>query len=142
MTAALSSTRDQVETRLQDIANLIWSTDMLDEALRASLGDLSSAYGFALTLQDLDSAAETTYEEIDHNTLLVGAVAYALRSRLIKRFEQASPIRQDPEDLANSATIQMNHFQSLLMQTRLRRFSESTDHPYSAWEWEEGKDFS
>jgi hypothetical protein len=128
--------------RLQDIANLIWTADTIDEALRAALGDLSNAYGVSLTLKDLDSEAETSYEAIDHNTLLVGAVANALRFRLVKRFDQTYPQRENPEGLANWATIQMNLFQSLLMQTRLRRFSESTDHPFSAWEWEEGKDFS
>jgi hypothetical protein len=36
----------------------------------------------------------------------------------------------------------MTLFQSLLTQIRLRRFAESTDTPYSQWEWDEGTDFS
>ena len=141
MTATLSTARDQVEIRLQDITNLIWTSDTIDEALRSALGDLSTAYGSVLALKDLDGAASTTYEEIDHNTLLVGAVAYAMRFRLIKRFDQAFPIREDPEDLAEGGISQLKHFQSLLTQVRLRRFSESADSPYSQWEWDEGSHF-
>lgn len=142
MTATLSTARDQVEVRLQDITNLIWSTETIDEALRAALADLSTAYGTTLSLKDLDGAAATTYEGLDQNVFFVGAVAYALRFRLIKRFDQAYPSREDPDDLANGAISQMNIFQSLLTQVRLRRFSESTDSPYSLWEWDEGSDFS
>ena len=142
MTDTLTTARDQVEIRLQDMTNLVWSTDTIDEALRAALGDLSSAYGLPQSLKDLDSAESTSYEATDHQTLLVGAVAYALRFRLIKRFNQAFPVRDDPDVLAEAASLQMDHFQSLLMQTRLRRFSESTDLPYSLWEWDEGSDFS
>ena len=142
MTATLSTARDQVKTRLQDITNLIWSTETIDEALRAALSALSSAYGTAVDLKVLDSASSTTYEDLDHNALLVGAVAYSLRFRLIKRFDQAFPSREDSAVLAKGADSQLNHFQLLLTQVRLRRFLESTDMPYSQWEWDEGSDFT
>ena len=142
MSATLSTTRDQVETRLQDSTNLIFSTSTIDEALRASLNELSNAYGLAQTLKDLDLAASTTFDDVDQNTLIVGAVAYALRFRLVGKFEEASPVRERPEDLARWATEFMEEFQSLLTHIRLRRFHESVDHPYSRWDWDEGADFS
>lgn len=142
MTATLSTARDQLETRLQDTTNLIWSTDTLDEALRAALGELSKAYGTPVTLKDLDSALLTNYDDLDHHVLLEGAVAYALRFRLINKFDQGYPAKEDPEDIARAAAERMDHFQGLLTQVRLRKYAESTDAPYSPWAWDEGRDFS
>ncbi len=142
MTITLTSARDQVEVRLQETANLIFSTDTIDEALRGSLAELSGSYGAAQTLSGLDGASSTSFEEQDLNTLILGAVAYALRFRLVGKFEEASPIREHPEDLAKWATEFMNEFQSQLVLVRLRFFQESDDAPYSQWEWEEGDDFS
>ncbi|MEA3326686.1 MAG: hypothetical protein U9R53_05180 [Chloroflexota bacterium] len=142
MTDTLSSVRDQVETRLQDPSNLIFSTDTIDEALSAALAELSNAYGSSQTLKDLDGAASTTFEDADLNTLIVGAIAYCLRFRFIGKVEEASPDREKPLDLAKYATETMHEFQSLLTHVRTRRFYEAVDHPYSQWEWDEGSDFS
>ena len=98
MTITLTSVRDQVETRLQETANLIFSTDTIDEALRGSLYELSSSYGAAQTLSGLDGASSTTFEDQDLNTLILGAVAYALRFRLVGKFEEASPIHHLTKD--------------------------------------------
>ena len=142
MTASLASVRDQVENRLIDASNLIFSTNALDEAIRAALGDLSSVHGSVLTLNGLDGASATIFEDLDLNTLVVGSVAYALRFRLVGKFEEASPIREHPEDLAKWATDFMSEFQALLTQVKLRLFQKSADHPHSQWEWEEGDSFS
>ena len=142
MSINLTTVRDQVEMRLQDAANLIFSTDTIDEALRAALGELSDAYGAAVTLKDLDGALETTFDDLDTHTLLVGAATYCLRFRLVGKYEEASPIREHPEDLARWATDLMEEFQALLTHVRLRRFHQAADHPYSQWEWEEGSNFS
>lgn len=142
MAHTLSSVRDQLESRLIDATNLIFSTTALDEAIRASLADLSNTHGSVLTLNGLDGAVATIFNDLDLNTLLVGAVAYVLRFRLVGKFEEASPIREHPEDLAQWATDFMNEFQSLLTQVKLRLFQNSSDHPYSQWEWEEGDGFS
>ncbi|MBW1932970.1 MAG: hypothetical protein JRI56_08150 [Deltaproteobacteria bacterium] len=142
MSATLATARDQVEMRLQDNANLIFSSDTIDEALRASLGELSNAYGAAVTLKDLDGALLTTFDDLDLHTLLVGAVAYCTRFRLVGKFEEASPIREHPEDLARWATEFMEEFHGLLTHVRLRRFHQAVGSPYSQWDWEEGKAFS
>jgi methyltransferase-like protein len=142
MAATLATVRDQLEYRLSDATNLIFSTAVLDEAIRAALNEVSNAYGEAVTLNGLDAAAATTFDDIDLNTLIVGAMAYACRFRLIGKFEEASPVREHPDDLANWATEFMNHFLALTTQIRLRKFQEATTGPHSAWDWEEGDDFS
>jgi hypothetical protein len=142
MSPTLSSARDKVATRLQDLTHLIWSTTAIDEALRAALADLGSVHGSSLTLEGLDGAVLTTYDALDENTLMVGAVAYALRFRLVEKIDQAAPLRINNQVLIQHATLQMNLYQSLLTQVKLRRFAESTETPYASWEWDEGSSFS
>ncbi len=142
MPPTLSTVRDQLENRLSDATNLIFSNAVLDEAIRAALNEISNAYGTAVTLNGLDTAVATTFDEIDLNTLIVGAMAYACRFRLIGKFEEASPVREHPDDLANWATQFMQDFLALTTQIRLRKFQEATTDPHSAWDWEEGNGFS
>jgi hypothetical protein len=142
MAHTLTTVRDQLENRLEDATNLIFATTALDEAIRASLNDLSTAYGSAQTLNGLDGAAATTFSDLDLNTLVVGAMAYVCRFRLIGKFEEASPVREHPEDLAKWAVDFMADFEALIYQIKLRKFQESTTSPISEWEWDEGDDFS
>lgn len=140
MPITLSTVRDQVEARLVDSGNLIYTTATLDEAIRAALAEMSSAYGSAQTLDDLDSATATSFDDVDLHTLCVGAVAFALRSRFFQKYEEASPDREDPDDLADAATRVMDEFLALLTHVRLRRFQEAVDHPYAVWDWDENED--
>ena len=142
MAHTLATVRDQLENRLEDSTNLIFSTAALDEAIRAALNEVSLTYGSAQTLSGLDAAVTTTFADLDLNTLIVGAMAYACRFRLMSKFEEASPVREHPEDLAKWATDFMDEFMSLTTQIRLRKFQEATTAPLSAWEWDEGDDFS
>ena len=142
MAHTLATVRDQLENRLEDATNLIFSTTALDEAIRASLNELSNAYGSAQTLNGLDAAAATTFSDLDLNTLVVGAMAYACRFRLMSKFEEASPVREHPEDLAKWTETFMSEFENLIYQIKLRKFQESTSSPISAWEWDEGDDFT
>lgn len=141
MAHTLATVRDQLENRLEDSTNLIFSTSLLDEAIRAALNEISIAFGAAQTLSGLDSAAATTLEDLDLNALVVGAMAYACRFRLIGKFEEASPVREHPEDLAKWATDFMHDFMALVTGIRLREFQKSSSTPYDAWDWEEGTDF-
>ncbi len=49
MAHTLASVRDQLENRLADSTNLIFSTAVLDESIRAALNEISNAYGTAQT---------------------------------------------------------------------------------------------
>jgi len=142
MAHTLTTVRDQLENRLEDSTNLIFSTAVLDEAIRAALAEISKSYGSALTLNGLDAATETTIEDVDIHALLVGATAFACRSRLMAKFEEASPVREHPEDLAVWATQFMHEFLALVSLIKLRIFQESTSNPYDDWEWDEGSGFS
>lgn len=142
MAYSLTSVRDQLENRLVDATNLIFSTAVLDESIRAALGEISNAYGAVQTLTGLDAAAATTFADLDLNALVVGAMAYACRFRLMDKFEEASPAREQPDDLAGWTTEFMNDFLSQVTGIRLRKFQESTSTPHDQWEWDEGDDFS
>lgn len=141
MAQTLATLRDAVEINLSDQTNLIFSTTVLDEAIRAALRELSRTYGSALLLNGLDGATVTTTDDIDDHVLIIGSVAHALTFRAVGRFEEAIPNTVLPEKLAAFASKCMHEFQSLLTQVQIRRFQESSDTPYSAWTWEEGTGF-
>lgn len=141
MSATLTSAKAQLETQLSEFSTLVWSSTALEEALRASLAEISRAYGSAVTLNGLDGALITTLEEVDTHVLIIGGVAYATRFRVMGRFEEATPEDSQSEDMTRWATETMAKFQSALTQIRLRRFQESADPPYSPWDWDEGRDF-
>ncbi len=141
MSVTLSSVKAQLEEYLSDKSNLVWSSTTLEEALRTSLAALSNVYGEALTLSGLDGASSTTFDDVDTHVLVSGGAAFAVRFRVMGRFEEASPENLQPEEMAKWAVETMNKFQSDLTLVRMRRFQQSVDHPYSAWNWEEGTDF-
>jgi hypothetical protein len=141
MAHTLSSVRDQVEINLLDSANLIWSTTILDEAIRAALLDLSRIYGEILTLNGLDAATETTFADQDLYVLIRGAVAYALIFRAVGRYEEATPEPTLAPSFAINAQETMAEFRALLTQADLRLKQNSADSPHSGWQWEESGGF-
>jgi hypothetical protein len=108
MTTTLATIRDQIETRLADEVNLIFRTEMLDEAIRAALAGLSDALGAVHTLADLDGALETTLEACDLPVLVAGGAAFALSFRLVGKSEEASPPVDRSEGLYRLANDWMN----------------------------------
>jgi hypothetical protein len=141
MPATLTTAKAQLTEQLSDLTNLVWSSTALEETLRESLAELSKVYGEALSLNGLDGAVSTTFDELDTHVLISGGLAYAIRFRVMGRFEEASHEDLQPEEMARWAEAAMNKFQSELTQVRMRRFQETSDHPYSPWEWEEGRGF-
>ena len=128
MPATLITAKAQLAEQLSDITNLIWSSSALEEVMRESLAELSKAYGEALTLNGLDGAVSTTFDELDTHVLISGGLAYAIRFRVMGRFEEASPEDLQPEEMARWAEAAMNKFQSELTLVRMRKFQESSDH--------------
>lgn len=141
MAYTLASIRDQVETNLLDTTNLIWSTAILDEAIRAALLSLSRIYGSVLTLKDLDTAAATTFDDLDGYVLIRGSVAYALTFRAVGRYEEATPEPKLAPSFAINAQETMQDFRALLTLTDLRRKQVASNTPHSQWEWEENGGF-
>lgn len=142
MSATLTTVKSQLEEHLSDLTNLIWSSSALEEAIRSSLAELSIAYGSSLTLNGLDGESATTFDDDDTHVLINGGLAYAVRFRVMGRFEEASSEDLQPEKMAAWGVETMHKFQSDLTMVKLRKFQESLDHPYTVWEWDEGEDFS
>jgi len=141
MSATLSTTIEQIERRLGDTTSLIWRSTEIEEGIRAALQELSNCYGSEVSLKDLDSALITSYDAVDQNVLVVGAVSYCLTFRLVKKLDEHTPTREDTDNLLKLANNEYQKFQAMLVQVKLRIFSESPDTPYSQWEWDEGSDF-
>jgi hypothetical protein len=141
MVYTLASVRDQIEINLMDTTNLIWSTAVLDEAIRAALQDLSRVYGLAVTLKDLDSAIETTFEDQDVYILIRGAVAYSLTFRSVGRYEEATPEPKLAPSFAINAQVTMAEFFALLTLINQRLKQESTNVPHAPWVWDERGNF-
>lgn len=141
MAYTLSSLRDQVETNLLDSTNLIWSTAVLDEAIRAALAELSRVYGEALTLNGLDLAVATNFDDQDAYVLIRGAVAYALVFRAVGRFEEATPEPKLAPSFAQDAQTTMTEFRAMLTLTDLRLKQESSNDPQGTWAWTENGGF-
>ncbi len=137
MPITLSEIHNQAKIHLSDSYSLIYTSEILDEAVRSALSDISRASGVVLTLSGLDEAAETTLPEQDEHALIAGAVAYALNFRASGRFEDAVPHKDLPPALADWAAEQMAHFQTLLAGIKARIHQNSADVPYSQWEWDE-----
>lgn len=137
MAVTLASVRDQVELFLTDSSNLIWSTAVLDEAIRAALVDLSKVYGEDQTLKDLDAALTTTFEDQDVYVLVYGAVAYSLMFRSVGRYEEATPEPKIVPLFATMANDYMATFYGLLKRVNLRLKQLSDESPWAGWTWEE-----
>jgi hypothetical protein len=141
MPLTLSTAKASLEEHLADLSNLVWSDTALEEALRAALAELANAYGSALSLDGLDGATSTTLEDLDAQVLVTGGAAYAARFRVMGRYEEATPEDRQNEPMAKWAAETMAKFQSDLIRVRVRKFQDSTDCPYSPWDWAEGRDF-
>ena len=141
MAHTLASIRDRVEINLADSSNLIWSTAIVDEGIRAALLDLSKVYGEDLTLKDLDAALTTTFEDVDAYVLIVGAAAYALMFRTVGRFEESTPEPKIVPMYADMANTHMSTFYAMLKVTNLRLKQVNSNTPWSGWTWEEDGGF-
>ena len=134
MAIALVGIRDNVETALFDSTNLVWSTDVIDQAIRSALGIISHYYGEELTLNGLDGAAASIIEDKDGAILTNGAIAYCLEYRITDRYEEATPDRENIYDLVKHKNEVMELFNNQLILIKKRKFELSTDSPNSEWE--------
>lgn len=142
MSATLASVQALVETNLLDSSNYIYPEVLIQQAIRTSLAEISTIYGAALLLENLDGAASTTIAEVDVPVLVLGATVYCLVFRISQRYEEATPAREDIEDLVKAKDKVQELYQDQIYQIKLRTFQESTDHPHTQWEWDEGTEFS
>ena len=138
----LTTLRDRIEAGLMDSSNRSWDTGTLDEAIKLALADLSQAYGSTLTVKDLASAASTTVDVLDENTLVLGSQAYAASSRAVNRTEKVNLGQDGAPALAAWARLRMQLFEDWLAKVTARMLHSSSAAPHGQMDWtEEPKDF-
>lgn len=133
--------REIVELHLLDATNLIWSTTIIDQAIRAALADLSHVYGHPLTLTGLDGALENNFDDLDVFVIVHGAVGYALTFRVVGRYEEATPEPALVPSVAAEAKNAMVEFRAMLKISDLRLKQTSTNPPHAPWAWTEDGGF-
>lgn len=111
----LATFKAQVERNLMDTTNLVWPSVIVEEAIRASLAEISRAYNEQLFINQLDGSVVTTVELLDFYLLVKGAVAFALLFRTVGRFEEASPESTLTPALASVAEQRMKEFRYYLL---------------------------
>lgn len=134
MAHTLTTIRDQVEINLMDTANLVWSTPILDEAIRAALMDISRAYDDVLDLQGLDGALTTTLADLDAYVLVKGAAAHALVFRVVGRYEEATPEPGITPHLAKMAEFTMGQFRRYLARIAFEQTGFIEDEYRLSWQ--------
>ena len=137
MAYTLSDLRDKVELHLLDATNLIWSTSIIDEAIRAALADLSHVYGQVLTLNGLDGALENNFDDLDAYVIIQGAVGYALTFRVVGRYEEATPEPALVPSVAAQAEKSMVEFRAMLKISDQRLKQTTSNDPHAPWAWTE-----
>lgn len=137
MSLTLTDIKTQVSGQLNDAGKLIWTDALLETAIRSALQAIGRVQGGALTLTELDGAAETTLAEGHQPVLVLGAVAHALNLRVTGRFEDARASEDLPDGLADWAEKQMARFERLLGEVRAQAHQTAEGAPYAPWDWEE-----
>jgi len=74
--------------------------------------------------------------------LVLGSTVYCLVFRISQRYEEASPVREQIDDLVKAKDKVQEWYQDQIYQIKLRKFQESTDQPHRPWDWDEGSGFS
>ncbi len=138
MADTLASLTDDVELYLADKSNKSWGTDTLELCIRLALEDIVNAAGVTYTIDDLDAATATTLPDRHIPALILGAAAYAAKTRAVDRLEKVS-LAEGPGGvtLGDWGNWQMILFQKRLEEIRAQGIHGSTSAPHTAADWEE-----
>ncbi len=118
---------------------MVVSSTALTEAIRSAVGRLSEAYGSAQTLEGLDSAAATTVETLDYETLLIGAELQILGSLHTGHFSDFSGSIEQEQQLDLRIKEIQKYFEEARDRIRKRLMQKSADSPFSEWEMDESE---
>ena len=136
---ALSDLSNRLEERIRDTNNVVVSATALTEAIRSAVARLSEVYGSTQTLEGLDSAAATTVETLDYETLLIGAELQILGSLLTGHFSDFSGSIEQETELNKRVTEVQKFFEEARDRIRKRLMQKSADSPFSEWEMDESE---
>jgi hypothetical protein len=136
-TLKLTDFETRLNTALSDSGSILWTLAEKDEALKTALGDISTAAGVKLTIDDLDSAAATTLDALDESLLIKGAAGYAARTRALERAQRANISETMPDSLLEWAKNQSYYYEQKLPLVKARYLAQSTASPHSPVIWDE-----
>ncbi len=136
-TLNLSAFETRLGNFLADSGSTLWTIAEKDEALRLALADFSRCAGAALAIEDLDSAAATTLDQLDEALLIRGAAAYAARTRALARSQAPNLAQSMPANLLEWAKNLAYTYDLELKKVRGRYLNQSTASPSSPLTWDE-----
>jgi len=139
---ALTELTARLEERIRDTNNVVVSATALTEAIRSAVVRLSEVYGSAQTLEGLDSAAATTVETLDYETLLIGAELQILGSLLAGHFSDFSGSIEQEQQLDLRIKEIQKYFEEARDRIRKRMLQKSADSPFSEWEYDDTIDWT
>ena len=138
MAETLASLTDKVELYLLDTSNKSWPAASIEIYIRMALADINQAVGVTYAIKDLDAAPATTLLTKHIPILIMGAAAYAARSRQLDRLEKVDvPGVGTEATFGDWGTWQMNLFQKRLEDIRTEGIHGATTAPHTASDWEE-----
>jgi hypothetical protein len=135
MSASLTSVREQVAQLLQDPSNLIFDSATLDGCIRLALADYSRMRGSLQSLSGLDGAGATSFPDLDAEVMAIGAAAYAVLGRVIRRGEGFQFKQAVPEEARAWGEARLADFGEMLDQVRRGLLRSATIVPWPAAGW-------
>jgi hypothetical protein len=135
MTASLTSVREQVAQVLQDPAYLVFDSATLDGSIRLGLADYSRMRGSLQTLSGLDGAGATSFPDLDAEVIAIGAAAYAVLGRVVRRGEGFQFDQAVPAEARAWGEARLADFRAMLDQLRRGLLRSATVIPWAAAGW-------
>ncbi len=135
MTASLTLVREQVAQVLQDPSNLVFDSTTLDGSIRLALADYSRTRGSLQSLSGLDGAGATSFPDLDAEVIAIGAAAYAVLGRVIRRGEGFQFNQAVPAEARVWGEARLADFRAMLDQVRRGVLRSATVVPWPAAGW-------
>lgn len=123
----------RLRASLVDADGIIWGASELDEALLQALADMRQAAAAEYTVNGLAGALETTLPAKWFDTLVRGAVGYALLWRAAERVDAYNDLAGLPDAALSAASAVMKRFEAALASLAAERtaaMQTSTAAPY------------
>jgi hypothetical protein len=135
MSQTLATIRSRVSQIIQDPTNLVFDSSALDGCIRSALNDFANAKGAEQRLEGLDGAGSTDFSDIEAEMIAVGASAYAVLGRVIKRSESFNFKQAIPKETRLWGETRLNDFHAMLDQVRRGTFRKAVVTPWPALGW-------
>jgi hypothetical protein len=118
--ADLIDFENRIEIFLRDTTNLVFSVAQIDEALTLALAEYNLALKGTCTIEGLDEASSTTLPDGHRAMLRMGAVGYAVTSRMEERSEAYNVGQDAPATLRTFGENRLANFRRWIEQVRIQ----------------------